>query len=136
MRIRFTQFAAPSAVALVLLAATACTSTSAAPASASAAAAPALDAGSYYAVLLTNGSVYFGKVQGLGSPFPVLRDVYYIQTSVNPDTKAQTNVLVKRGRELHAPDSMMVNASSIVLVEPVGKESKVAGLIAEAAKQP
>lgn len=91
----------------------------------------AMDADKYYAVLLSNNAVYFGKLEGLGSAYPVLRDVYYIQSATNNETKAVTNVLVKRGKELHAPDRMMINDKSIVFVEPVGAGSKVAQLIAE-----
>jgi len=94
----------------------------------------AIDSNRYYAVLLNNNSVYFGKLEGLGSEFPVLRDVFYVQSKVNPENKAVTNILVKRGREWHAPDRMIINESSIVFVEPVGADSKVAQLIAEAKK--
>ena len=37
--------------------------------------AAAIDSNKYYAVLLNNNSVYFGRLEGLGSEFPVLRDV-------------------------------------------------------------
>jgi hypothetical protein len=97
---------------------------------------PAIDPAGYYAVLLSNGSVYFGRLEGLGTPYPILRDVFYIQSSVNQETKATSNVLVKRGKELHSPDMMMINDTSILLIEPVGSQSKVAQLIAEANKQP
>src|SRR5215472_371659 len=86
---------------------------------------------SYQAVLLTNGSVYFGQLEGYGTKFPVLHDVFYVQSGTNPETKQVTNVLVKRGKELHAPDRMYLNPSQIILVEPVGANSKVAQLIAE-----
>ena len=89
----------------------------------------------YQAVLLTNGNVYFGKLEGYGTRFPVLKDVYYVQSSVNPETKETTNVLVKRGKELHSPDRMYLNPSQIILVEPVGPDSKVAQLIAEQKSQ-
>lgn len=85
----------------------------------------------YQAVLLTNGSVYFGKLQGYGTRYPVLLDVYYVQSGTNPDTKQVTNVLVHRGKELHAPDRMYLNPGHIVLVEPVGPNSKIAELIAQ-----
>jgi hypothetical protein len=80
-------------------------------------------------------SVYFGKLTGFGTPSPVLTDVFYIVSQTNPETKQVTNVLVKRGKELHGPDRMYLNASSIVFVEPVGADSKVAQLISEASKQ-
>ena len=40
------------------------------------------------------------------------------------------------GKELHGPDRMYLNPNSIVFVEPVGPESRVAQLISEANKQP
>ena len=85
----------------------------------------------YQAVLLANGAVYYAKVQGYGTANPVLIDVYYIVTQTNPETKQSSNVLVKRGKELHGPDRMYVNPNQIVFVEPVGPGSKVAQLIAE-----
>ena len=89
----------------------------------------------YQAVLLSNNSVYFGKLEGFGTPSPVLTDVFYIVTQTDPNTKETKNVLVKRGKELHGPDRMYLNANSIVFVEPVGTDSKVAKLISEAGKQ-
>jgi hypothetical protein len=86
----------------------------------------------YQAVLLTNGSAYFGKLEGYGTPRPVLSEVYYIVTQTNPETKQSTNVLVKRGKELHEPDRMYLNPNQILCVEPVGEKSKVAQLIAQA----
>ena len=94
-------------------------------------AAAAIDPNKYYAVLLANGSVYFGRLEGLGSPFPVLHDVYYVQSAQNPDTKQVSNVLVKRGKEWHGPDRMIIAGKSIIFVEPVGVDSKVAQLIAD-----
>ena len=86
----------------------------------------------YQAVLLTNGQVYFGKLEGLGTPFPVLRNVFYVQSGQDPQTKAVASVLIKRGKEWHAPDRMILNTSMIVLVEPVNPTSRVAQLISEA----
>ncbi|MGH9431445.1 MAG: hypothetical protein ACRD3T_07865 [Terriglobia bacterium] len=88
----------------------------------------------YQAVLLDNGQVFYGKMQGAGTAYPVLTDVFYIQTKVDPQTKAVTNVLIRRGNEWHAPDRMYLNARHIVLIEPVGQNSKVAQLISEAKK--
>jgi hypothetical protein len=90
-----------------------------------------IDPNKYYAILLTNGSVYFGHLEGLGSAFPVLHDVYYVQSAQNPDTKAVSNMLVKRGKEWHGPDRMIVAEKSIIFIEPVGPDSIVAQRIAE-----
>jgi hypothetical protein len=86
----------------------------------------------YNAVLLDNNSVYFGKVADLGTDYPVLTNVFYIQTTVNPDTKQQSNILVKRGKEWHAPDKMVLNARHIIMIEPVTAGSTVAKLIDQA----
>ena len=84
----------------------------------------------YQAVLLANNTVYFGRLEGYGaSPFPVLREVYYVKTAVDPKTNQQSSVLVRRGAEWHGPDHMILNASQIVLVEPVTRNSKVMELI-------
>jgi hypothetical protein len=85
----------------------------------------------FQAVLLTNGAVYYGKLQGYGTSRPVMTDVYYIVTQTNPETKQTSNILVKRGKELHRPDRMYLNPNQILFVEPVGAGSKVAQLIAE-----
>jgi hypothetical protein len=85
----------------------------------------------YQAVQLNNGAAYFCKIQGLGTPFPVLTEIYYIQRNQNAETKQITNVLLKRGSEWWQPDRMVVNASDIVFVEPVSPNSRVAELIAE-----
>jgi hypothetical protein len=83
----------------------------------------------YQAVLLTNNQVYYGRLEGYGTDHPVLREVYYIQSVVNPQTHEQSNILMKRGKEWHGPDRMYINPSQILLVEPVGTDSKVADLI-------
>ena len=86
----------------------------------------------YQAVLLVNGAVYYGKLSGFGTRNPSLTDVFYIVSKTDPTTKQVTNVLVKRGKELHQPDRMYLNGNQIVFVEPVGQDSKVAQLINEA----
>ena len=86
----------------------------------------------YQAVLLSNGAVYYGKLAGYGTQHPMLTDVFYILSKTDPNNKQVTNVLVKRGKELHGPDRMYLNASQIIFVEPVGPDSKVAQLIEEA----
>ena len=86
----------------------------------------------YNAVLLDNNSVYFGKVADLGTDYPVLTDVFYIQSTVNQETKQQSNILVKRGKEWHAPDKMILNARHIIMIEPVTAGSTVAKLIERA----
>ena len=85
----------------------------------------------FQAVQLTNGAAYFCKIEGLGSAFPVLREIYFIQRNQNPDTKQVSNILLSRAKEWWQPDRMIVSASSILSVEPVNPTSRVAELIAE-----
>jgi hypothetical protein len=86
----------------------------------------------FQAVLLDDNQVFYGKFSDLGGDYAVLNEVFYIKTGVDPQTKETKSVLVKRGKELHAPDRMYLNPRHIVLVEPVGPSSQVAKLIEQA----
>lgn len=90
----------------------------------------------YYAVLLNGGQAYFGKIKDPGNGYFVLTEVHYVQTRVNPETKESTNILVKRGKEVHAPTEMIINASHVQTIEPVGEDSQISRLIAEAKNTP
>lgn len=85
----------------------------------------------YQAVFLVNGQTFIGKLTGAGSDYPMLTDVFYIQSAVDPGTKAVTNILVKRGKEWHGPKFMYINAKNILVIEPVSPDSQVAKLIKE-----
>ena len=95
---------------------------------------PVLDT-PYQAVQLDTGQVYFGRLEGAGTDHPVLRDVFYVQKAMNQESQQVSNILVRRGKEWHGPDHMILNARHIVLIEPVGPDSQVARLIAEQKKQ-
>jgi hypothetical protein len=82
----------------------------------------------YQAVLLSNGQIYFGRLEGYGTENPVLREVYYVQSGLN-EQKQPTNILLKRGKEWHGPDRMYLNPRQIIMVEPVGPTSRVYELI-------
>jgi hypothetical protein len=92
----------------------------------------------YQAVALMNGQLFFGRLDsgaaGAGN-YLVLRDVFYVQTRQNPDTKAVANVLVKRGGEAHGPDRMVINRQQVLLIEPVKAESQIGQLIAQQSAQ-
>src|SRR5579871_612892 len=73
----------------------------------------------YQAVLLSNGLAYFGKVENSNSRFLTLSDVYYIQSRMSQGMKGSApppNVLVKRGKEWHAPDRMTINIQDVVFI--------------------
>jgi hypothetical protein len=83
----------------------------------------------YEAVLLDNGQVYYGHLTGLGTPFPKMTDMYYVVTTSDPQTKQTKPVLVKRGKELHAPTETFLDARHIIMIENVGQQSRIAQLI-------
>lgn len=85
----------------------------------------------YHAVALMNGQVFFGRVDRLGADYIVLRDVFYIQSRQDPQTKQVANVLIKRGAEWHAPDRMILTRQQVQFIEPVKEDSQVAKLIAD-----
>jgi hypothetical protein len=85
----------------------------------------------YQAVFLDNGQVFFGKVDLGKSDYVFMRDIYYVQSAMNKDTKEVSSVLIRRGNEWHAPAEMYLNAGHVVLIEPVGADSRVAQLIKE-----
>jgi hypothetical protein len=85
----------------------------------------------YQAVILDNGQTFYGKLEGYGTPFPILREAAYLQTLIDAATQQQKKVLIKRSDELHAPDRMILNARHILMVESVQPESKATDLMLE-----
>jgi hypothetical protein len=90
----------------------------------------------YQAVFLDNGQVFFGKLSDGSSTYLTLRDVFYVQTLVEREKKETANILVKRGSEWHNPEFMRINPSHVLVIEPVGPDSRVAQLIREAKTAP
>ena len=43
--------------------------------------------------------------KGWADRFPVLHNVFYVQAAANANTKQTTSVLIRRGKEWHAPDN-------------------------------
>ena len=110
------------------------------------------ETGPWYAVFLTNGQVYFGKLENVESQYPVLRDIYYlqIQQQVQPQPpvpnqggEGETQVipapqpqpprltLIKFGTELHRPkDYMRINRDHILYWQELSSDSQVVQAIA------
>src|SRR5215813_2343501 len=89
----------------------------------------------YQAVVLTGGQVYYGKLENTTGMYPVLRDIFYVVTKQDPQTKQVSNVLVRRGKELHGPEYMVLNRQSILFVEPVKEDSEIGKSIEEQKRQ-
>jgi len=90
------------------------------------------------AVFLTNGQVYFGKINSINSKFVDLRDIYYLNVNqqVQPNQEGQSNqnqasiTLVKLGCELHKPiDQMVINREQVTFWENLKDDGQVAKAI-------
>jgi len=89
----------------------------------------------YQAVVLENGSVFYGRIDHLGTDFPVLRDAFTVQSEPDPITHQPRYVLVKRKDGVNGADHMIFAATAIAFVEPVTPESTVGKLISQSRLQ-
>ena len=83
----------------------------------------------YQAVTLNNGSVWYGKIDHLGTDHPVLRDALTVQTKIDANTGKTHYVLLRRKDDINGADHMIFPATSIAFVEPVHSESVIGKLI-------
>lgn len=93
----------------------------------------AVDNGKFQAVFLTNGQVYFGKLDSLKGDYLELSNVYYLQVQQtvqpakeeNAEDKSQVS-LTKLGKELHGPtDKMNIKADQVLFWEDLKDDSTV-----------
>ena len=84
--------------------------------------------------MLNGGQVYYGKLENASGLYPVLRDVFYVVRKEIPETKQVSNVLVRRGKELHGPEFMVLSRQSILFIEPVRPDSDIGRTITEQKK--
>lgn len=81
----------------------------------------------YVALFLTNGQVYFGKIDHIDRDYTVLTDIYYLQVEQSAQAQtARTVSIVKLGGEIQGPeDVIMFNTSQIVYMEHLKDDSQV-----------
>lgn len=89
----------------------------------------------YQAVFLTDGQIYFGKLDNLDEEYAVLSDIYYLQVEqqVQPvqgeegEQQQQPQIsLAKLGNELHGPeDEMFINRDRILFWENLKDDGNV-----------
>lgn len=94
---------------------------------------PPVDRDGYLAVALLSGAAYYGKPVSADDDYLVLDDVHYVTQVQDPETKAVSTLLVKRGREPHGPKQMTVAVDNILFIEAVAPDSEIGRKIAEAA---
>lgn len=93
----------------------------------------------YQAVFLTDGQIYFGKLDTSEADYAVLTDIYYLQvqqvvqpvqgddaTEAAADQAQQQISLAKLGNELHGPeDEMFINRDRILFWENLKNDGNV-----------
>lgn len=93
-----------------------------------------VDSKNYQAVFLTNGQVYFGKLNEVGKDYLRLNNIYYLTQNTTTDSKGNTTTdgnytLVKLGcQQIHDPfDEMIIQRSQVSFWENLqsGQYSKV-----------
>ena len=108
-----------------------------------------IDEDQYQALFLSNGEVYFGKLDTVDDDYLTLEDIYYLR--VTPTLQQSTEVdaagnsilvenpnepqinLVKLGNELHGPeDRMVVPLTSVIYWENLSEDGQVSVAIEEA----
>lgn len=100
------------------------------------------DDDSYQAVFLTNGQVYFGKLDNVNQDYLQLSGIYYLQAgdalqvdssqskAEKPAKDSDGMQLIKLGDELHGPkDMMQINDDQVLFWEDLKADGKVAEAI-------
>ena len=98
-----------------------------------------VDEDKFQAIFLTDGQIYFGKLDESSDDYAVLRDIYYLQVEqqVQPvqgeELQQQARIsLAKLGNELHGPeDEMFVNRDQILFWENLKDEGQVVEAITD-----
>jgi hypothetical protein len=94
--------------------------------------AASIPAGALCSVQLVSGQVYHGELAGASARQLTLRDVYYVQTAVDPATNQPGNRLVNRRKaDWHAPTLTTFPADKVLMIELVDPDSRLAKLVAE-----
>ncbi len=85
---------------------------------------------SYSAVFLSNGQVYFGKIEDNNNQEIILNNVFYLQSGsagpVGESIQGSQFTLIKLGNELHGPtDELFINKQNVLFYEYLRDDSQV-----------
>lgn len=90
---------------------------------------PSIDTGTYQAVFLDDGKVFFGKLTNTDGAYVRLEDAYYTKTASSDDS-AEKTALVKVGSESYGPEnSLQIARSKIIFWQNLRQDSQVVGAI-------
>lgn len=91
-----------------------------------------IEPGQLCSVTLTNNQVYYGEFVAANAKYLRLHEIYYVQSAADPATNQMSNRLVARRKaDWHAPQWMVIPLDSVIFVESIGIDSRLAQLIAE-----
>ncbi|HET6925023.1 MAG TPA: hypothetical protein VFH39_04295 [Candidatus Saccharimonadales bacterium] len=101
-----------------------------------------IDSSKYQAVFLTNGQVYFGNLNSVGSDYFRLDNIYYLTQNTTTNSNGQTTTdgnytLVKLGcQQIHDPlDQMIIERNQVSFWENLNDSGKVVTSIKQFQKQ-
>lgn len=84
-----------------------------------------VETGTYQAVFLSGGSVYFGKLSVAGD-YVLLSDVFYLPEQDLSPSEAGAAQLIKRGNELHGPsEPMIIPLREVIFIENLKVDAAV-----------
>lgn len=88
---------------------------------------PPVPGSQWQAVFLSNGQVYFGKLDNYDINYVTLSDVYYLRTASELNSTGASNLnLIKLGGEVHGPqDTMYIPKSNLLYWENMKDDSRV-----------
>lgn len=89
-----------------------------------------IDVSTYQAVYLTNGQMYFGKLQNTSGEYLTLKSAYMPQATSNQAQDTSASALIRVRDQLWGPtDSMAIRSSQVAFWQNLRDDSKVAQAI-------
>ena len=86
----------------------------------------------FQAVMLTDGTLVYGRVDHLGTNVPVLRDVLAVRVIEGPGSGQVRYEAVPRKAGPHGADHMILPVTSILYIEPVKPDSAIGQVLEKA----
>jgi hypothetical protein len=82
--------------------------------------------GKWQAVFLTDGQVYFGRLENYNRSYASLKDVYYLKLASDLQSSSSNLNLIRLGGEAHGPESeMFISKDKISFIENLKDTSTV-----------
>ncbi len=79
--------------------------------------------------------MFCGRIDHLGTDYPVLRDAFTVRCVLDPDAQQPCYVMANRQDDVNDADQMIFQAASIAFVERMQPDSTIGKLIAQSSSQ-